>query len=149
MPIERQEQLTAINFSDYSGGMNVAQPPEQIAENEAELIVNYEYDYNRLRTRGGTSAPLVTLTDTATLESFFYDAATEAYILFGSGTEEEPGNVYITYLNDEPKLLGTLTGGERPVCCKFDNCIYIASGGKLQYFDYETLTTITSSQTMR
>lgn len=146
MPIERQEQLTAINFSDYSGGMNVAQPPEQIAENEAELIVNYEYDYNRLRTRGGTSAPLVTLTDTVMLESFFYDAATEAYILFGGGTEEEPGNVYITYLNDEPKLLGTLTGGERPVCCKFDNCIYIASGGKLQYFDYEVLTTITSSK---
>ena len=35
MPIERQEQLTAFNFSDYSGGVNVAQPPEQIAENEA------------------------------------------------------------------------------------------------------------------
>lgn len=98
MPIERQEQLTAFSFSDYSGGVNVAQPPEQIAENEAELILNYEYDYNRLRTRGGTSAPLVTLEGEDVIESFFYDAATEAYILFCKGTEKKKGNVYITYL---------------------------------------------------
>ena len=51
MPIERQEQMAAFNFSDYTGGMNTPQPPEQIAENEAELILNYEYDYNRHRTR--------------------------------------------------------------------------------------------------
>lgn len=146
MPIERQEQLTAFSFSDYSGGVNVAQPPEQIAENEAELILNYEYDYNRLRTRGGTSAPLVTLEGEDVIESFFYDAATEAYILFCKGTEKKKGNVYITYLNDTPKLLGVLTGADRPICCKYDNCVYIASGDKLQYYDYEELKTIESSK---
>lgn len=146
MPIERQEQLTAFSFSDYSGGVNVAQPPEQIAENEAELILNYEYDYNRLRTRGGTSAPLVTLEGEDVIESFFYDAATEAYILFCEGTEKKKGNVYITYLNDTPKLLGVLTGADRPICCKYDNCVYIASGDKLQYYDYEELKTIESSK---
>lgn len=144
MPIERQEQMTAYNFSDFSGGMNTAQPPEQIADNEAELIMNYEYDYNRLRTRGGTSAPLVSVDDS--IKSFYYDAATEAYLLFGVGTDTAKGNIYLAYIGEPATLVGQLVGNERPVCCKFDNCIYIASGDKLQYFDYEQLFTVESSK---
>lgn len=144
MPIEREQQMTAYNFSDFSGGMNTAQPPEQIADNEAELIMNYEYDYNRLRTRGGTSAPLVSVDDS--IKSFYYDAATEAYLLFGAGTDKVKGNIYLVYIGEPATLVGQLTGNERPVCCKFDGCIYIASGDKLQYFDYEQLFTVESSK---
>lgn len=144
MPIEREQQMTAYNFSDFTGGMNTAQPPEQIADNEAELIMNYEYDYNRLRTRGGTSAPLVSVDDN--IKSFYYDAATEAYLLFGAGTDKVKGNIYLTYIDEPATLVGQLTGNERPVCCKFDGCIYIASGDKLQYFDYEQLFTVESSK---
>lgn len=144
MPIEREQQMTAYNFSDFSGGMNTAQPPEQIADNEAELIMNYEYDYNRLRTRGGTSAPLVSVDDS--IKSFYYDAATEAYLLFGAGTDKVKGNIYLTYIGEPATLVGQITGNERPVCCKFDGCIYIASGDKLQYFDYEQLFTVESSK---
>lgn len=144
MPIEREQQMTAYNFSDFSGGMNTAQPPEQIADNEAELIMNYEYDYNRLRTRGGTSAPLVSVDDS--IKSFYYDAATEAYLLFGAGTDKLKGNIYLAYIGEPATLVGKLTGNERPVCCKFDGCIYIASGDKLQYFDYEQLFTVESSK---
>lgn len=144
MPIEREQQMTAYNFSDFSGGMNTAQPPEQIADNEAELIMNYEYDYNRLRTRGGTSTPLVSVDDS--IKSFYYDAATEAYLLFGAGTDKVKGNIYLTYIGEPATLVGQLTGNERPVCCKFDGCIYIASGDKLQYFDYEQLFTVESSK---
>lgn len=144
MPIEREQQMTAYNFSDFSGGMNTAQPPEQIADNEAELIMNYEYDYNRLRTRGGTSAPLVNVDDT--IKSFYYDAATEAYLLFGAGTDKVKGNIYLAYIGEPATLVGQITGNERPVCCKFDGCIYIASGEKLQYFDYEQLFTVESSK---
>lgn len=144
MPIEREQQMTAYNFSDFSGGMNTAQPPEQIADNEAELIMNYEYDYNRLRTRGGTSAPLVSVDDS--IKSFYYDAATEAYLLFGAGTDKVKGNIYLAYIGEPAMLVGQLTGNERPVCCKFDGCIYIASGDKLQYFDYEQLFTVESSK---
>lgn len=144
MPIEREQQMTAYNFSDFSGGMNTAQPPEQIADNEAELIMNYEYDYNRLRTRGGTSAPLVSVDDS--IKSFYYDAATEAYLLFGAGTDKVKGNIYLAYIGEPATLVGQLTGNERPVCCKFDGCIYIASGDKLQYFDYEQLFTVESSK---
>ena len=144
MPIEREQQMTAYNFSDFSGGMNTAQPPEQIADNEAELIMNYEYDYNRLRTRGGTSAPLVSVDDS--IKSFYYDAATEAYLLFGAGTDKVKGNIYLAYIGEPATLVGQLTGNERPVCCKFDGCIYIASGDKLQYYDYEQLFTVESSK---
>lgn len=144
MPIEREQQMTAYNFSDFSGGMNTAQPPEQIADNEAELIMNYEYDYNRLRTRGGTSAPLVSVDDS--IKSFYYDAATEAYLLFGAGTDKVKGNIYLAYIGEPATLVGQITGNERPVCCKFDGCIYIASGEKLQYFDYEQLFTVESSK---
>lgn len=144
MPIEREQQMTAYSFSDFSGGMNTAQPPEQIADNEAELIMNYEYDYNRLRTRGGTSAPLVSVDDS--IKSFYYDAATEAYLLFGAGTDKVKGNIYLAYIGKPATLVGQLTGNERPVCCKFDGCIYIASGDKLQYFDYEQLFTVESSK---
>ncbi len=144
MPIEREQQMTAYSFSDFSGGMNTAQPPEQIADNEAELIMNYEYDYNRLRTRGGTSAPLVSVDDS--IKSFYYDAATEAYLLFGAGTDKVKGNIYLAYIGEPATLVGQLTGNERPVCCKFDGCIYIASGDKLQYFDYEQLFIVESSK---
>lgn len=144
MPIEREQQMTAYSFSDFSGGMNTAQPPEQIADNEAELIMNYEYDYNRLRMRGGTSAPLVSVDDS--IKSFYYDAATEAYLLFGAGTDKVKGNIYLAYIGEPATLVGQLTGNERPVCCKFDGCIYIASGDKLQYFDYEQLFTVESSK---
>ena len=144
MPIEREQQMTAYSFSDFSGGMNTAQPPEQIADNEAELIMNYEYDYNRLRTRGGTSAPLVNVDDS--IKSFYYDAATEAYLLFGAGTDKTKGNIYLAYIGEPATLVGQLTGNERPVCCKFDGCVYIASGDKLQYFDYEQLFTVESSK---
>lgn len=144
MPIEREQQMTAYNFSDFSGGMNTAQPPEQIADNEAELIMNYEYDYNRLRTRGGTSTPLVSVDDS--IKSFYYDAATEAYLLFGAGTDKVKGNIYLAYIGEPATLVGQLTGNERPVCCKFDGCIYIASGDKLQYFDYEQLFIVESSK---
>lgn len=144
MPIEREQQMTVFSFSDFSGGMNTAQPPEQIADNEAEMIMNYEYDYNRLRTRGGTSAPLVSVDDS--IKSFYYDAVTEAYLLFGAGTDKVKGNIYLAYIGGPATLVGQLTGIERPVCCKFDGCIYIASGDKLQYFDYEQLFTVESSK---
>lgn len=144
MPIEREQQMSAYSFSDFSGGMNTAQPPEQIADNEAELIMNYEYDYNRLRTRGGTSVPLVSVDDS--IKSFYYDAATEAYLLFGAGTDKVKGNIYLAYIGEPATLVGQLTGNERPVCCKFDGCIYIASGDKLQYFDYEQLFIVESSK---
>nr|DAY12443.1 MAG TPA: stabilization protein [Caudoviricetes sp.] len=146
MPIERSEQLTTISFSDFTGGMNTAQPGSQIAENEAQLIENYEYDYNRLRTRGGLSAPLITL-EGDEIESFFYDQMTNGYLIFGKTpeVEKQTAKIYFADITSGVKDVGTLTGRSRPVCCKFGGDIFIASGGKLQVYDFETLKIIDGS----
>lgn len=146
MPIERSEQLTTISFGDFTGGMNTAQPGSQIAENEAQLIENYEYDYNRLRTRGGLSAPLITL-EGDEIESFFYDQMTNGYLIFGKTpeVEKQTAKIYFADISSGVKDVGTLTGRSRPVCCKFGGDIFIASGGKLQVYDFETLKTIDGS----
>lgn len=146
MPLERSEQLTAISFGDFTGGMNTAQPGTQIAENEAQLIENYEFDYNRLRTRGGLSAPLVILEDDE-IESFYWDEVTGCCLIFGStpAIEENRAKVYFVDFSNEVKEVGILAGRSRPVCCKFGGDIFIASGGHLQVYDYETLTTIEGS----
>lgn len=144
MPLERSGQLATLNFSDFTGGMNTAQPATQIADNEAQLIENYEYDYNRLRTRGGLSAPIITL-EGDTIESFFYDQVTDCYLLFGATPEEGTAKVYSADVTNGASCIGSLTGRERPVCCKFGGEVFIASGAKLQVYDYETLTTIEGS----
>lgn len=146
MPLERSEQLTAISFGDFTGGMNTAQPGTQIAENEAQLIENYEFDYNRLRTRGGLSAPLVILEDDE-IESFYWDDVTGCCLIFGStpAIEENRAKVYFVDFSNEVKEVGTLAGRSRPVCCKFGGDVFIASGGHLQVYDFENLTTIEGS----
>lgn len=143
MPLERSGSLTALNFSDFTGGMNTAQPAAHIAENEAQYIENYEYDYNRLRTRGGLSAPVITL-EGDTIESFFYDQATNGFLIFGDSSAEGNAKIYFADATGVTEV-GSLSGDKRPVCCKFGGDIFIASGGKLQVYDYETLTTIEGS----
>lgn len=146
MPIERSEQLTAINFGDFTGGMNTAQVGSQIAENEAQLIENYEFSYNRICTRGGLSAPLVML-EGDEIESFFHDPVTGCCLIFGKTPENEEGTakVYFADFTNDVMEVGTLSGRERPVCTKFGGDIFIASGGHLQVYDYETLSTIEGS----
>ena len=44
-----------VTFSDFSGGLNLALPPENISNNELQEAVNFEFepDTGALRTRGG------------------------------------------------------------------------------------------------
>ena len=117
MPVEKNANYTALNFSSFTGGMNTAMPPEQIAENEAQYIENYEYDFNRLRTRGGLSAPVITINNDV-ISSFYYDRATDSYLIFGAAGEEATAKIYHADVNSV-KEIGSLTGKKRPVCCKF------------------------------
>lgn len=148
MPAERQVQPKAYNLGLLTGGMNTALPPSMLGETEAQLIKNYEYDHGRLRTRGGYGQAVIALSGD-TIESFFYDKNTGAFIIFGAtpATETDFANVYIAYLNGTPTNLGKLTGRERPCCVRFGANIIIASGGKLQYYSFttNTLTTVDSS----
>jgi len=147
MPIERQEQALSLVLSDFAGGINTAASAYMLADNEAQLLENYEYDYNRLRTRGGLSAPIATCSEETDVESGFYDFETGCFFLFGKTPtlETDTAKIYKTDLTTTT-YLGKLTGRERPVCCKYDSKVFIASGDHYQVYDYVAgLSTIENS----
>ncbi len=139
MPLQRKEtngQLQTIEFSDFTGGINSSVAPQLLAANECLQIKNFEYDKNVLVTRGGLSAPLSTYEEN--IKALFYDDSTNMFLVVLSDKK-----VYQDNLTDEPVMAGTLTGNSQPRFCRFDGKIFIASGGKLQYFNYSTHTLVT------
>lgn len=146
MPIEREQQSVSCSLSNLTGGMNASVPENMIADNEAVLIKNYMFEQGVLRTRDGYSAPLVDVGEP--IDKIWYDLSTEGFFIIGKApaNAEDTANVYYGYIDKEPVKIGKLTGRERPVCHKFADKIIIASGGKLQYYDYQNpLVTIEGS----
>lgn len=144
MPLQRKErngQLQAIEFSDFTGGINSSVAPQLLAPNEYKQIKNFEFDKNVLVTRGGLSEALSTYAKD--IVAVFYDESTNTFLVTLSD-----GKVYEENLVDTPTLAGELTGNAKPHFCRFDGKIFIASGGKLQYFSYVShdLTTIAASK---
>ena len=137
MPIERQEQMLTLAFGNATGGMNTALPSTQLADNEVQWLENYEYDYNLLRTRGGLSAPIVTLDED--INNFYYDQVNGAFLVYTTDR-----NIYHVR-GETVKLVGELNGDEDAVTCKFGNEFFIASGDKLQVYDGETFSVIEGS----
>lgn len=143
MPLQRSEangNLQAIEFSDFTGGINSSVAPQLLAPNEYLQIKNFEYNKNQLVTRGGLSEPLRTYNKE--IKAIFYDDSTNMFLVVTSDQK-----VYEENLSTSPVQVGTLTGNLQPHFCRFDGKIFIASGGKLQYFNYltHTLTTINAS----
>lgn len=144
MPVERQAQGVTCNLGNLTGGMNVSVPDNMIAENEATLLENYMFEQGCLRTRMGYSEPLIDIDEP--VDKIWYDQSTGGFMLFGKPSEKVTANVYYAYANEQPKKIGALTGFERPTCTGFGAKTIVASGGKLQYYDYENdLVTIESS----
>ena len=143
MPLQRSEangQLQAIEFSDFTGGINSSVAPQLLAPNEYLQIKNFEYNKNQLVTRGGLSEPLRTYSKE--IKAIFYDDSTNIFLVVTSDKK-----VYEENMSTSPVQVGTLTGNLQPHFCRFDGKVFIASGGKLQYFNYLThsLVTINSS----
>lgn len=139
MALEKN-QVSNVIFADYSGGINVSVAPQLLAENEYQQIRNMEFDYNILKTRGGVSAALSSYP--ADIKSVFWDMATNCYLVC-----LKDGSVYEENLSGLHNKVGTLSGKKSVSYCKFDGKIFVASGGKLQYYDYagHSLTTIEAS----
>ena len=145
-----KHQISKTVFNNLVGGINVSLPAELIAENEMQECDNFIYkiDSKRLAGRGGLSASL--------FQSFQYEIGTLYYDV-GSNTVFifcKNGRAYIWDWSNEqddlPIYLGLLTGSaEHPVCAKFKDKLWVASGGKLQYyaFDGGQLMTVTNSPT--
>jgi len=145
MPAEREIQTKSYALAALEGGMNTAVAPDRIAENEAQLIQNFEYDKGQLRMRGGYGKKIVSVDGYDSVASMYYDGRTGMSLLFGKS-----GDVFTTYLAEGtiPTNIGKVTGtAVHPCCCTFGDYIMIASGGKLQYYDYGTkkLATVSSS----
>lgn len=137
MPIEREQKTVSCSLTNLTGGMNVSVPENMITENEATLIENYMFEQGILRTRDGYSEPLIDIGEP--IDKIWYDLSTGGFLLAGKNytTSSKGANIYYAYINEQPASLGSLTGSERPMCCRFGNKVIIASGGKLQYYDYE------------
>lgn len=133
-------ELRMVVLADFTGGINTSVSPQLLQDNEFQVLKNFEYDANRLVTRGGLSEALAEYDND--IKAVFYDDSTRCYLVC-----LENGTVYEENLVDLHHLVGTLTGNEKPSFCRFDGKIFVASGGLLQYYDYvnHALTTIEAS----
>lgn len=129
-------------FASLTGGINIAQAPEQIPDTDMQVCRNFLYDIDskRLTGRGGLSEMLYTLQSPIT--GSWYDV--DQNVLFFVCEDK---SLYSLLVGHDPQRIGTLTGTAVPMFAKFMDKVWIASGGALQYYDYKTLNTVTSAPT--
>lgn len=134
---------TILDFSNFSGGLNLRMAPEDIAQNELAECKNMTYSSQpgRLRTRSGVGLPLHTFG--APIDAMYWHsgellvaAGGTLYKYTPSAVASAPGAV---------SQVGTLSGSIRPQFCVFGTEVFVASGGKLQKYDGSALTTVTDS----
>lgn len=138
MKRSNKHQIQSIVLNNLVGGVNTSDAPERIPETDMYVCQNFIYDNLRLRSRGGLSAASFSMADT--IKALYYDVDTNTALIF-----LENKNVYAWETGKLPVLIGSVTGSNKPCCAKYMNKIWIASGGKLQYYDYTSLYTVESS----
>ena len=122
---------TKINIVNLAGGLNVSVSGSEIAINEMQECENFLYRPNSqlLRGRGGLS-PLH-YNFYSDIKKVFYDVDTNMLFIFLVDLK-----IYQLVLGQDITYLGNLTGDMSISSAKFQNKLWIASGGKLQYYDY-------------
>lgn len=125
-----KHQINRVSFIGMTGGVNISQAPEQIADTEMQQAQNFIYaiDSKRLKGRGGLG--LLNTTDEK-IRDMWYDVDTNVLLLFTTTFK-----AYRYVMGQTPTYIGKLNGSYSPMCAKFMDKIWIASGGKLQYYDY-------------
>ena len=137
----KTKKIVTVKLNDLTGGMNIAKSPEFIKDNEVVRLENMEFDVvgSKLRTRRGLSAPLATFTSPVT--HVYNDYEMNDFFIFLANKE-----IYRYEFGKQPILIGTRNGdAERPSCCKWKGSLLIASGSKLQEYNYQELKEITTS----
>ncbi len=126
-----------IQFVDFSGGLNLAVPPEVIANNECVALYNFEFEPSSgvLKTREG----LEKLGELAnSIDSMYYGRNIQQLLVMSD-------NQLYKYSTGTFTLIGSLSGTKTPIYCEWENKVLIASGGALQSYDGTTLTTISGA----
>ena len=127
-----KHNATQFVFNDFSGGINVMSEGDLIAQNEMQECQNFCFlGYQRsLTARGGLSKPLMAFP--GDVMGTYYDIDSNTFLVFLLD-----GSIYhVPTLHVPPEKIGRLTGGRRPICAKFQNRIWIASGDKLQSYNF-------------
>lgn len=127
-----KHQSQTISFTGLVGGVNISMAPEQIDATELQEAQNFIYarDSKRLTGRNGLGT-LYTLPGNENIRDMWYDVDTNVLLYF---TNQYKAYRYV--VGQAPVYIGDLEGSDIPMCGKFMDKIWIASGGKLQYYDY-------------
>lgn len=134
----KHNNMQRITLNNLVGGINISDAPERIPDTDMQVCKNFIYDNLRLRSRGGLKKlPYQLESD---IQSMYYDVDTNTSLLFTEG-----GVIYSWTVGKAPEQVGTLTGNKKPCCAKYMNKIWIASGGNLQYYDFNSVSTVLSS----
>lgn len=131
-----KHQTAKIAFAPLNGGINVSVPPQQIAQNEMQVCQNFTYDYGTLVGRGGLNRVYTFAYD---IRSMYYDVDMNCTFVFLKNRDcymvvaSSTGTPQVSYLDK-------VTGDKKPCCVKFQDKLFIASGGLLQYYNYNNAT---------
>jgi len=147
----KHANVQAVDYQDFTGGLNVEKAIETIELNELNRCVNFELNGSQLAAVSGTTA--LKTDDTIEFTDMFYDRINNLIILCGLEPDDEDETVQhhfvYTIKTDGTSLtkLDELTGNITPCFASWEDGVLIASGGKLQYWNGTTLTTINTSPT--
>ena len=139
--VGKTQKIQTVSLADLTGGMNVSSSPEFIEDNECVRLENFEFDIegNKLRTRRGLGSPLFTFD--SPISHVYNDYALNTFFVFLKNK-----NIYRYEFGKTPVFIGILNGtSDRPICCKFGGNLLIASGSKLQKYDYQSLKEVSTS----
>lgn len=130
----------AVEYKDFSGGLNTSTALEFISMNELGKAVNVELDPSTglLRTVSGTED--LYLNESLDFKAFFYDKTNSKFLLVTTDKK-----VYTLTDGVLSSSLGTLTGDLFPEFTAWENGILVASGGKMQYYNGSALVTLNNS----
>lgn len=135
----KHTNMQPISLNNLVGGINISDAPERIPDTDMSVCKNFIYDRDkRLRARGGLSAPVYTFR--SDIKESYYDVDANTLFFFC-----ENGDIQKVIIGQNAKYVGQLTGDAVPMCTKFMDKLWIASGGNLQYYDYDTLNTVVTS----
>ena len=140
-----KHQMRKFNLYPLTGGINVSLPPEQIGENDMQFCQNMWYEIGSMKLVGRGGLEKVSEFDSA-VRSLYYDIETNRVFAFLASRD-----AYSLLLADKENdrvWLDKVTGTSNVHCEKFKSQLFVASGDKLQFYNFASgskLTTITSA----
>lgn len=146
MRLSAKHKQEVVSYGNFTGGLNTTTVPEMIAENQMAECVNMEFN----RTTGALqnccgTATVYVCPDTITIDKLWYDEINNVFLY----TDKTTRFVYMSRLIDmdgsheyDRTKVGVLSGDMPPSAVMWDKGLLIASGGRLQYWDGENLTSI-------